>query len=80
MDRGHPAKTTGANGKGSNPGAVGRWKHLHTEPSSAAKAILGGRGKGDTGSASSNNTSKVANPVGQTMGSDYTAGNINTRG
>lgn len=71
-------------------GARGATKHgrmeLHTATSAAARAILGGHGRGDVldgngkrGVKDVNNTSKEGS-VGKTTGTNRTAGNINTRG
>ena len=50
----------------------------HTEPSAAAKAILGsGRGVGDTGASKSNNRTNNGGK-GATKGNQRSAGNINT--
>lgn len=71
---------------GSMGGNTVRGVQLHTEISRNAAAILGGRGRGDVidGNAKRGVRDVNNNPnegtVGKSMGSNYTAGNINTGG
>lgn len=72
---------------GSMGGNKVRGTELHTEMSPHAAAILGGQGRGDAlgknargrGVRDVNDNPNEGN-VGKSMGSNYTAGNINTGG